>query len=69
MEWISAEDDLPKKVNVRYFVITAYGADIATYYSTSDGTDSVYWAKFDDSRFPLTVPVLYWMPLPKPPKE
>lgn len=68
MEWISVKDRLPKKVNTQYFVITPYGADVATYYSTGDGTGLVYWAKFDEGRFPLTVPVVYWMPLPQPPK-
>lgn len=70
MDWISVEDKLPEETNKKYFVVTSYGADTATYYDTGDGTNHIYWAKFENKeRFPLTVPVTHWMPLPQTPRE
>jgi methionyl-tRNA synthetase len=69
-QWISIKNRQPEDINKKYFVITEYGADIATWYDNGDGTESKYWAKFiPGERFPLSVPVTHWMPLPEKPGD
>ena len=60
-QWISAEDELPKKEG-KYIVCTERGSVYCTRFYKGGGCEGIF--KTD-----INTHITYWMPLPKPPKE
>ena len=60
-QWISVEDELPKKEG-KYIVCTERGSVYCTRFYKGGGCEGIF--KTD-----INTHIAYWMPLPKPPKE
>ena len=60
-QWISVEDELPKKEG-KYIVCTERGSVYCTRFYKGGGCEGIF--KTD-----INTHITYWMPLPKPPKE